>query len=56
MVQHFSTVLDFLDSAGQGLENLLDPGLEQLKIPVKDVVEILENKTEDGVFSMVSLD
>lgn len=43
----FRTVGEMLDRAGPGFREFLDPALEHLKTSRKDVVEIIENTTED---------
>ena len=42
----FCTVGDMLERAGPGFGEFIDPALKYLKIPDKDVVEIIENTTE----------
>lgn len=38
---------DMLEGAGPGFGEFLDPSLEYLDIPLKDVIEIVENTAED---------
>ena len=43
----FRTVDEMLDRAGPGFTQFLDPALQYLEAPVSDVIEIIENTTED---------
>ena len=49
----FLTVDEMLERAGPGFDEFLDPALEHLKIDRKDVVEIIENSTEDLEYRLI---
>lgn len=49
----FHTVGEMLERAGVGFGDFLDPALEYLEIPCKDLVEIIENTTEDNAHQLI---